>query len=165
MTPSVLVHQEPSVSMRDLFRRRQQAAGDPQQPAAVSTATLAGAVAIGEDGGSGMVARHRAFTDPDIGRRVPMLAGAVESVGQTDVPRTPDSYYTDRQLRGGVTAFPHFAEFVQEPGNTGGHTVITGRVPFVIAEPVLVEDEPQASYREVPTPVLCRRVPTVGDHA
>lgn len=131
-------------------------------PAAVDPATQVGAVQLGRDSGPGRVAPHNAFTDPDQGQRAKLGLFAVDGGGTLDAIRTAESWYADRPLTGGAVSYPHFAEFIAEPGNTGGHTVITGRTPFVITDvEVQREDVPSASFRAVPVPEVCRTVPTV----
>ena len=131
-------------------------------PAAVDPATQVGAAQLGRDSGPGRVALHPAFPDPDAGRRAALELFTVDGGGTLDAIRTPESWYADRPMRGGAVSFPHFGQFIAEPGNTGGHTVITGRMPFVITD-VQVEREPmpQPSFRQVPVPEVCRTIPEV----
>lgn len=120
-------------------------------PPAVDPLTLAGAHALGRDGGSGMTATPVDYTDA--GGRVDMLGGFV--VAPTAVPvadLTPASLYADRPLYGGVRSAPATREYVPDPGMTGGHEVITGR-------PLVQLDRQSA----VPTgvPAVVRQVPRV----
>lgn len=131
-------------------------------PAPVDPATQVGAAQLGRDAGPGTVAEHNVFTDPDQGGRAVLDTRAVYSAGQLDASRIPESWYADRPLFGGAVSFPHFGEFIEDPGNTGGHAVITGRLPFVIGEvEVIRETATDTEYREPPRPDVCRAVPTV----
>lgn len=148
-----------------LFRRSaRQARPTDVLPAHVDPATQVGAAQLGRDAGPGMVARHNAFTDPDAGGRVALVHEyEVDGGAVLDAVRIPESWYADRPLYGGVAAFPHFSEFVAEPGNTGGHQVITGRLPFVIGDvQVQAESLAETSYREPPRPDVCRAVPRIS---
>lgn len=148
-----------------LFRRKGAGARRTDHlPLPVDPDTLAGAYQLGLDGGSGMVPRHRAWTEPDMGGRVELHPHVVQSVPVLDSTRIPESWYQDRPLFGGYRAAPHFREFLDEPGMTGGYTIMAGRVPFIIGEPELMPAESNGgtSFREPPTPEVCRSVPVIG---
>lgn len=147
-----------------LFRRSARSARPTDvMPAPVDPATQVGAAQLGRDAGPGMVARHNAFTDPDAGGRQSVDRFVVDGGAVLDGSRIPESWYADRPLYGGARSFPHFGEFIADPGNTGGHQVITGRVPFVIGDVQVIAEQPSApsSFREPPRPDVCRTVPTV----
>lgn len=148
-----------------LFKRRRAAAAV-EQPAPVDPATQAGAAQLGRDSGLGMVPAHLAFTDPNGGGRVDMLGQqVVEGFATLDGSRTPESWYADRPLTGGVRTAPAFGEYIEEPGNTGGYGVITGRVPFELGPLVTItaeQETPETEFRVPPRPDVCSRVPQVG---
>lgn len=136
-----------------LFRRSaRQARPTDVLPAPVDPATQVGRAQLGRDAGPGMVAPHNEFTGPDQGGRAVLGRFVVDGGGTLDAIRTPESWYADRPLTGGAVAFPHFGEYVAEPGNTGGHQVITGRLPFVITEVEVVREYASGppSLRQVP---------------
>lgn len=146
-----------------LFRSAKRARPTDVLPAHVDPDTQVGAAQLGRDAGPGQVARHNAFTDPDAGGRADLFPHVVAGDAvQLDAFRIAESLYADRVLLGGVRTSPHFGEFLDEPGMTGGHQVITGRVPFVITDvQVYAETTPETSYREPPRPDVCRTVPDV----
>lgn len=148
--------------MFGIFRRDDHTPGE-QSPPPAAPGTLAFARQIGADSGSGQVPVHKAFTDPDVGGRVDDLGRhELVKVGQLDAVRTPESWYADRPLYGGVRTAGAVREYIEEPGNTGGHVVLTGRVPYVITDPITVREEAPAepSHRVAPpaVPDVCRRV-------
>lgn len=146
-----------------LFRSARRARPTDVLPAPVDPATQVGAAQLGRDAGPGQVALHNVFTDPDSGGRRDFFPHVVAGAAvQLDAFRIAESLYADRVLVGGVRTAPHFGEFVEEPGNTGGHQVITGRLPFVIGDVEVQVDAPgTTSYREPPRPDVCRTVPDV----
>jgi hypothetical protein len=146
-----------------LFKRHSAAAE--QRPAPVDPATHAGSVQLGGDVGSGQVPTHLAFTDADAGGRVPMIGtGLLVTNAELDAIRIPESWYADRPQYGGIRAFPHFDQFRDEPGNSGGYGVIVGRTRVELHDAVIMADPqtPQTMFRETPASDYCRRVPTVG---
>lgn len=101
----------------------------PEVAEGVTIDVLAGARAVGLDGGTGMVPWSAVLGNPNDGGRLDELGHfQVAPAGQVEQHRLEDSYYADRPLFGGFRSAPHLGQFREEPALTGGYSVVTGRV-------------------------------------
>lgn len=133
-------------------------------PVLAPPGTAAGAAAIGNPSGSGRVPVGSQLQPyGGAGGQFPMQPHELGADAPYLVDLPPDSLYADRAMRGGVYAFPAFAQFKPMPPNAGGYGLMGYRRPQA---PTEAEQMPaqsfvsDASWRDAPPVVdLCRRVP------